>query len=450
MKKRILFIGLYDDHNFGDPIIGECTEWLYRRQLGKLGIGLDPEKAVLDYADRYMKTDIITRIFFFILRKLKFNNDKLQFTKQKLNYLKYYNSIIEKQDLIVVNGGGLLKFKVQFFGPSLYALLDIAKKHSIPVIFNSIGVEGFDNHNFKCKVLKKILRHKALKAISTRDDILTLKDKYYDQAPPIPCDAICDPAVWSSETFGIHNQKSNAIGIGIIRKNIFSDYGSNIDSDVLKDLYLTIVQNLADDNYNVSLFTNGLELDNEFAVQIKDELLRQGYNVSLYIPTSPRELVRIISNYKAIIAGRLHAIIIAYSLDIPAIGLVWNTKLSLFGKNIGHPENFIGPENMESHQIINSLKKAIKTGYNKEIRNKFKESILEHIDRVLLKTCKISMSNKYNNYYTIDNIGGVILDLTIIEYHNISAIVFTSMQIHNIFSKDMSFVHINLLHPVSA
>lgn len=35
MKKNILFVGLYDDHNFGDPIIGECTEWIYRRQLTK-------------------------------------------------------------------------------------------------------------------------------------------------------------------------------------------------------------------------------------------------------------------------------------------------------------------------------------------------------------------------------------------------------------------------------
>ena len=88
----------------------------------------------------------------------------IEFTKQKLNYLKYYNRIIKKQDLIVVNGGGLLKFKVQFFGASLKALLDIAGRRSIPAVFNSIGVEGFDNNSFKCQVLKRIVRHKALQA----------------------------------------------------------------------------------------------------------------------------------------------------------------------------------------------------------------------------------------------------------------------------------------------
>lgn len=405
MKKNILFVGLYDDHNFGDPIIGECTEWIYRHQLAKSGFDMDSDTAVLDYADRYMRSDIITRAFFFALRKLGFKNEKLQFTKQKLNYLKYYNRIIKKQDLIVVNGGGLLKFKVQFFGASLKALLDIAGWRSIPAVFNSIGVEGFDNNSFKCQVLKRIVRHKALQAISTRDDLTTLKQRYFENTPQIPCNIICDPAVWCSEAYDIQNKKTEEIGIGIIRGNVFKDYGYNLDSDELKELYLTLAQNLAKD-HKISLFTNGLGLDNDFATQIKDELLKRGLDVSLHIPESSKELVEIISNYKAVIAARLHATIIAYSLDVPAIGLVWNSKLRFFGENIGSRENFIDPEYMKPSHIIARLEKAIDLGYNQEIKNKFKESILDHVDKILERSLGIPKSNKYNKYPKIDAIGG--------------------------------------------
>lgn len=58
-------------------------------------------------------------------------------------------------------------------------------------------------------------------------------------------------------------------------------------------------------------------------------------------PKSVDELVNIISSFDAAVVTRLHSSIIAYSFDIPTIGLVWNNKQLMFGKAIKHSERFI-------------------------------------------------------------------------------------------------------------
>lgn len=101
--------------------------------------------------------------------------------------------------------------------------------------------------------------------------------------------------------------------------------------------------------------------------------------VKLSIPTTPRNLVNLISGYKAIIAARLHATIIAYSLQIPAIGLVWNNKLTFFGKNINAEDYFIQKDNFSPSYILRMLETSIDKGYDQVRRKEFRALILDEI-----------------------------------------------------------------------
>ena len=47
-------------------------------------------------------------------------------------------------------------------------------------------------------------------------------------------------------------------------------------------------------------------------------------------PETPRELVELIASFRSIIGFRLHSHIIAASLDIPSVALVWDQKLPSF------------------------------------------------------------------------------------------------------------------------
>ena len=82
-------------------------------------------------------------------------------------------------------------------------------------------------------------------------------------------------------------------------------------------------------------------------------------------PAEGAELVRIISDYKGIIATRLHTNIIAYSMGCPSIGLVWNDKLAQWGAGIGHPERFVEADRMEALDVVSRLKRAMSEKHKK-------------------------------------------------------------------------------------
>ena len=184
-----------------------------------------------------------------------------------------------------------------------------------------------------------------------------------------------------SEVYGIVRKEHNrTIGIGIGRGGLFEDNGIAYSSEDFKQLYLRLIERLLNSGYNVELFTNGIGTDNDFAKKIQQALKEElNVMVKLSIPTTPRNLVNLISGYKAIIAARLHATIIAYSLQIPAIGLVWNNKLTFFGKNINAEDYFIQKDNFSPSYILRMLETSIDKGYDQVRRKEFRALILDEI-----------------------------------------------------------------------
>ena len=359
--KRICFVGLYEDRNFGDPIIADCTEWLYKNELGSQDVSI--KRICLDYVEKH--PSFIERLKNKVGQKL--HNDYVdQNNEEQLidKYYKYFRKQFRDIDVVILVGGGLIKYTYQSFSASISGLLKAAQSYNKKVIFNSVGIEGFDADNRRCLRLKEMLHLSCVKAISTRDDITKLCNSYFDGLPTIPCHYVCDPAVWVSEVYGIVRKEHNrTIGIGIGRGGLFEDNGIAYSSEDFKQLYLHLIERLLNSGYNVELFTNGIGADNDFAHTIQ-QALKEELNVmlKLSIPTTPRDLVNLISEYKAIIAARLHATIIAYSLQIPAIGLVWNNKLTFFGKNINAEDYFIQKDNFSPFIYCICLKLPLQKG----------------------------------------------------------------------------------------
>lgn len=234
----------------------------------------------------------------------------------------------------------------------------------------------------------------ALIHVFTRDDLETLISKYYDNYPQRPILRVADPAVWASEVYGITKNQSSVIGIGIARGEIFQDNGISVNPEEIRELYKAIVEKLIDEGNTVEVFTSGLPADNAFAELVCADLRVDGKNIYCRYPSCAYQLVEIISNYQAIVALRLHACIIAYSLEIPAIGLVWNDKLSLFGRNIHAEDNFIKHKDFNSEYIVKQLYWAINRGYNSNIRLNFRQTIISDIMEIDKKIRQI-VERKY-------------------------------------------------------
>ncbi len=401
MAHKVVIVGL-ENLNLGDRVIEDTCKYLVKEIAPDVKIRtmnlFPPEEIMKKYKSSYPKTDRKIRKLkenpkFFAEKKIKnfliqlLNFSKwYRFSRKGLETYSYYEENLKKSKMVIIAGGGLIKYSREDFWNAIYSIVSYCAKARIHVYFNAIGVEGFDKDNFYCKLLKYSLNKKCVKMVTTRDDLATLQ-KYVKNKKKTKL--VGDSALWCPEKYGIEVQKSDTIGVGLMRGKIFTDYGVNFDEEQIIQTYVGIVKELESRGYRWQLFCNGLKSDYKMG---KDVLNRLGLpEEEQYLAPRPQKsesLVRRIYGYKAIIGARLHSCIIASSCGVPALGLVWNDKLHFFGEQIGFPERFVKKENFNDPKfIVNTLEQAILQGYNKdiieELKCRTKNSLKEFIDKEL-------------------------------------------------------------------
>ena len=289
---------------------------------------------------------------------------------------------LEGCDLILFGGGGLIKYHRQDFHYLLNEITDYAEKNNIPVLINAQGIEGFSGSNPECKILKKAINRECVKYISTRDDYDTLQNKYINN-PDIVVKAVCDPAFWTKETYGVerHPKSKPTIGIGVIRTKIFKEYMYEVTEEELADVYYPLIMKLRSLDYEVELFSNGVAQDNQFIDYLLERYpdLKAEYGITVALPKTPRELVELLGSYERFVAIRLHAAIIGSVLGVPNVSLVWNRKQQLFGEQIGMPQNFLEKQDFNADTIAERLLNAQAYEMNEEYKNSVVDSLEEEL-----------------------------------------------------------------------
>lgn len=305
--------------------------------------------------------------------------------------LQYYDiqsedyELVRTADLIIFGGGGLIKYKQENFHEYVPALLACAEECNIPVYFNSVGVEGYDEGDERCLHLAEALNYDCVKAVTVRDDLETLR-QYYLKTDRVITSAAVDTAVFTPQVYGIQkNEQSHTIGLGIVRHRIFEDYGiSEITREFQLDMWKGIIQQLETNGLAWKMFVNGLRSDYEFALEILEYMGRSSQAEYLLVPRpiESRELVATIASFEGIIACRMHANIIAYALGIPSIGLVWNDKMTYWGERIGYPERFLNSTQFEPIRIVQSLMDSMAKGV-KPCSASMKNSLLRPLKKFI-------------------------------------------------------------------
>jgi polysaccharide pyruvyl transferase WcaK-like protein len=81
----------------------------------------------------------------------------------------------------------------------------------------------------------------------------------------------------------------------------------------------------------------------------------------------PEDLIEEVGSCRAIISFRLHPSIIAFSLNVPSIGIVWNSKVCDFYNAIGYKDRcFEVNEKLTAENIVDAVKSAITEGVKKD------------------------------------------------------------------------------------
>ncbi len=380
--KKICFVDLYDEENLGDPVIAYCAEWLFRQCMGDEQTRIS--HVSLSYVEKQDYTDPEMPFLWRIRRdryiKKGWDKEVIKFNRLYAQVMirDYFKKTVRRPDMIILSGGGIIKFKYQKFWRSVPALLQYAEQKGIPVAMNAVGVEGYEEGYHKCLRIKEALHLPSLKYFSTRDDYDTAFYQYFEGNPQVPCKRVPDPAVWTAEAYGVSRQTdATTIGVGIARGKLFHSNGIDVGPDQLKTLYRDVILLLTQKGYQVEVFTNGLAYDNDFSMEVIQSLPQ--LKINYYFPQTAEQLVRRIASYRAILATRLHASIIAFSFGIPAVGMVWNNKLRFWGEFIQRPQNYVPADRLDAAYLVEVFENAVREGYDETYREKVKAEALENM-----------------------------------------------------------------------
>ena len=373
---RILLLTNRDSDNVGDQVIEACDISLISTIM--MNLGLSPEDFVIN-----------SRAAAIVSKKY------LQ--KKDPELLNSARKAIQECDLIIFGGAPVFNYLYQNFYERTAVTLELAKEYNKPVIFSAIGIDGYHEDNQKCQRLKETLNFDCVRQITTRDDFQSLQK--YRVRDHIFIEKVSDPAVFASKVFekytpnapktnysfkarlrsaakkllkGNHKSPDNSsspkkkkIGLFILRAHGFKDNGINLTKHDSALLWKGIIEELEEKQYDYELITSGHFGDEAFL----DYLIRN-YNVKekkcVFNINFPEKLIQKISSYDAIISCRLHPSIIAFSLGVPAIGLIWNSKVKYFYESIGYTERLVDVKTTSPAEIVSKAEAAISQGIVKD------------------------------------------------------------------------------------
>lgn len=283
-------------------------------------------------------------------------------------------------DLMVIGGGQLLMDNDLNFPAKILLATRVKGGRARKIAFHSCGV-GKVWTKLGRFLVGTALRDPRLASISVRDVASRDNVRQIFGLPVDNIDLVYDPACWVDEVYRIEpNTESQIIGLGIMASMEFASWQSDkaweFCAAPLKELWLAIAGQLVRQGYRVSLFTNGSQEDQCFAEEIYEsvpEVFRGDISICER-PKSPEQLVKLISGFRAIVAQRLHAHIIAFSLGVPSIGFIWDSKVKEFGVLTGRSEFFVKLNDIPIEKFADWVRVAMERGVDPEQRRRLKEN----------------------------------------------------------------------------
>lgn len=336
-KLKVLLITNRDSDNVGDQVIEECARSLVATALNELGVESFQitSRAAGMISKRYLGT----------------RDEKL---------LEEPERAIATADVVVFGGAPLFNYRYQPFYERTAITLEMAERHQVPVIFSAIGIEGYDADDPKCQRLQKALSLPCVQQITTRDNFDALQ-KLTEHAN-VTVAKVADSAVFANQVFfRFIAQKTDKVGLFVIREHAFRDNGINFTKQEAAQFWVSIIDELQSRGIDYELITSGHFSDEAFM-----ELLITDYSVPaskcVFNVNAPEDLIEKISSYRAIVSCRLHPSIIAYSLNVPSVGLIWNEKVPHFYESVGYGQRAIYPQTAQAFTVVNLLQQAINEG----------------------------------------------------------------------------------------
>lgn len=385
---KILVIGVYYANNLGDAVICDCVASRLQAHFPKAQI------RVVDVRDRhdFQKSAQVSMETMEKGKKrawIRHTATSLGIAdkeyKHEMCRLSGSLSHIEKvcqedYDLAVFAGGQLFQDGFALF---LREYVKYLEAKQIPVIFNACGTGPSWSRRIQ-KELAETLNASCVRLVSTRDNKALIEKRYLKGQKEAV--SVTDPALWTREVYGISKDPdTQVVGLGIM-------YATSVNLKAETKFWVRMVQFLEQQKIAWEFFVNGDFADAAYAKYVFSQIPNRKDSLEDHmapIPTLPKELVSTIARYKSIISFRLHSHVLAASLQIPGVAMVWDEKLKFFYEKLNYPERCMTVKNTPK-QVYEMLCQAEEKGY----ANSHMEEQRARSEQILLQAAEDIMKEK--------------------------------------------------------
>lgn len=362
---KILVLGAYESNNLGDAVICECVAHIIKEHFPDASIFIRDllsrvrEKNTRPADLAVMKKNQFKSRIGHMISKYTFFDLVYRQQQNRLNsFLPYLEDLCTPDyDLVVFAGGQMFMDTYALF---LNYCVQRFKGKQTPVLFHACGTGPFYSSRIR-KILADTLASENVSYISCRDDVASVCRLLKEKQKTI-LDTY-DSALSSAGVYGLKKDPdSSTVGLGIM-------YPNTLNTEKVLTFWQNMIRRLDEKSIKWKLFTNGAAGDDAFARKLLSSMPKYKGQESIYLAprdTEPQELVHTISQFSGLISFRLHSHILAASLDIPSVAIVWDHKLPLFFEKIQHPERcfHIGDP---AEQIIAGLEQSMTSGYDRTL-----------------------------------------------------------------------------------
>lgn len=376
---KVLLIGEIFSENLGDQLIYSTTKMLLKEkypncELKNLDImGRENNLKKNNHRNsnnikmkKFKKTIQSTYVGDYIIKLLSAKKTR-----------KYYKEIINSQiDIAVFVGGQVIS---DTFGTYLHEIVKLLHKNNIPIVFHAVGFGEFKS-TFQRKKFINIFRKDNIAGISSRFNVSNFNEVVLKNSE-LQADYTLDPGIFASELYNvIKDNTTNCIGLGIMKSSRFKE-------EVIIQFWTRVINILNNKNLKWKMFTTGQTSDYKLAKKILENIKYSEENFGKHLadnPISVSELVSTIGSFERILSFRLHSHIIAYSLNIPSVAIVWDNKITDFMTSINNVDSSF-KINDDTNRIIKVLlEKSTSISYKLDIE-KNKEIVKSNLYNLIEK-----------------------------------------------------------------
>lgn len=368
-KIRILLLTNRDSDNTGDQVIEACDISLIGAAMKNLGYAPD------EYEIKSRAASIVNKAYV---------------ATKKPELLETARRAIKDADMVIFGGAPVFNYTYQIFSERTAITLDLCKEYHVPVLFSAVGIEYFNPKNEKCRRITEAVNYEVVRQVTCRDDFESLEKM--KKREDLTIDKVADPAVFTSEIFSNFKKledktvegRQKKIGLFILRAGGFTANGNKLPWRKAARFWMGLIEEIKSRGYDYEVLTSGNFGDEAFV----DRLIRDyglDTNKAVFNINTPEDMVSRIYGYDGIVSCRLHPNICAYSIRVPAIGLLWNMKVQGFYDSIGYGKRVLSVKEMEPKNVLDSLEAAMEEGVeqNREFRMSVYESLFRGIGEIL-------------------------------------------------------------------